>query len=88
MQTLDIGKRLKRLREWRNYTQTHLAYELNISQATYSRIENGTVELTTSQLFKIAIIFNVSTPALLTSNTEFAKELLKFMNEEEAVIPS
>lgn len=37
----NIGFKLKNLREFNNYSQDYLAKILNISQAAYSKIENG-----------------------------------------------
>ena len=36
-----IGKRIKKLRHQKGYSQEHLAHELCISQSAYARLENG-----------------------------------------------
>jgi transcriptional regulator with XRE-family HTH domain len=55
----DIYQEIKRLRERKNYTQQYVADELGINCATYSRIENGKIDLTISRLIRIAKIFHI-----------------------------
>ncbi|WP_299128110.1 helix-turn-helix transcriptional regulator [uncultured Winogradskyella sp.] len=56
-----IGIKIKELRKEQNYSQEEVADMLNISQATYSRIENGSTSAwinyidRLSDLYKIAI---------------------------------
>lgn len=40
----NIGFKIKRLREKRDISQENLAYDLDISQSSLSRIENGNIE--------------------------------------------
>jgi transcriptional regulator with XRE-family HTH domain len=55
----SIGNRIKRLREMKNFTQEFMANNLDISQNSYSRIENETVKLTTDRLKKICEVLDV-----------------------------
>lgn len=41
----DIGFKIRRYREARNYTQEFMASQLNISQGSYSKIENNQLRL-------------------------------------------
>lgn len=56
-----IGIKVKKLRKERNYSQEEVADMLNVSQATYSRIENGSTSAWVnyinilSDLYKITI---------------------------------
>jgi DNA-binding XRE family transcriptional regulator len=43
---IDTALRIKRLREYRNYTQQYMADSLDLSQNAYCKIENGTTKLT------------------------------------------
>lgn len=43
-----IAKKIKELREFKKLKQGHVAHLLGISQQTYSKIEQGSVELTIS----------------------------------------
>jgi transcriptional regulator with XRE-family HTH domain len=63
----NIGSRIKRLREAKNYTQEFMANNLNVSQNTYSRIESESVKLSTERLKQIAQILDVP-PEFIISN--------------------
>lgn len=67
--------RLKELREKKKITQQKLAIELNMSQNTISRYENGIREADYKSLIAIADYFNVSIDYLLerTDNPTFYK---------------
>lgn len=52
---LDIlrGERLKR-----GYSQSYMAYKLNISQGNYSKMENGTIPMNCALLCKAGDVLN------------------------------
>lgn len=52
--------RLKALREEKGISQQKLAIDLNVSQASISKYENGTAEPDISMLFAMADYFHVS----------------------------
>jgi transcriptional regulator with XRE-family HTH domain len=54
MDNLNIGNKIKKLRELRNLTQEHMASSLGLSQSAYSRMELGETEITFSKLEKIS----------------------------------
>ena len=57
---MNYHKKIKEFRELRNYTQEYMAENLNITQRSYSSIENGKTQLTVDRLFEIAKILNVT----------------------------
>lgn len=64
----DISKltsNIKTARLFRNYSQMHVAFLLNISQNAYSKIENGQSDLSVERLFKLAEIFDFNPEALI-----------------------
>lgn len=63
--SLDIGKKLKKLRTESSLSQTELATKLNIGQDKISRLEQGKMDFDCSLLADIAKLFNVSTDYLL-----------------------
>lgn len=69
-----VHKNIKTLREIRNFKQDYMAKKLGISQAGYSKIEQGTVDVSSTMIFKIAKILDVPAKHIL----EFEKE--KFLN--------
>jgi transcriptional regulator with XRE-family HTH domain len=54
METLNIGTKIKKLRELKNLTQEHMASVIGITQSAYSRMELGETEITYSKLVRIA----------------------------------
>lgn len=65
----SIGFKIKRLREKKNISQEHLAYELNMSQSNLSRIENGTVEKVDFLLMqKVCEIFDIDPDYFIDGN--------------------
>ncbi|WP_084628800.1 MULTISPECIES: helix-turn-helix domain-containing protein [Paenibacillus] len=65
-------KRIRDLRIDRDLTQHQIAQLLNISQATYSRYENGNLDVPSSVLIKLANFYNVSIDYIL-GQTNIAK---------------
>ena len=66
---------IKNLREDSDLRQREVAAVLNVSQNTYSQYENGVIELTASNLVKLAEFYNVSVDYLLgrTKNPSVAE---------------
>lgn len=62
--------RIRNLREDSDISQERVANLLNVTQATYSRYENGTLQIPLDSLIKLALFYNTSTDYLLnlTSN--------------------
>ena len=58
-------KRLRGLREDRDWTQTKIAEYLNCSQRIYSNYECGDVDIPTDVLIKLVDLHNTSTDDLL-----------------------
>ena len=67
--------RIKELRKARNITQLKMAMDLNMSQNTISRYENGEREPGLEELVRIADYFDVSVDYLLerTENPKINK---------------
>lgn len=55
-----LKNKIKNIRELKNYKQEYIADKLAITQAGYSKIENGKTELTYNKIKKIAQILEVS----------------------------
>ena len=54
-----VAQNIRKIREYRNYTQEYLAAKLRISQNAYSKIELGHTKITVDRLFRIADILEV-----------------------------
>ncbi len=62
---VNVGKKIKELREDKNLTQQEVADKLNIDRSNYSKYEHGKLELNLSMLATLAEIYNVSTDYIL-----------------------
>jgi len=59
------GKKIKKFRELRNFTQGYVAERLGISQSNYARIENEDISLSEDRLLKIADILGTDKESIL-----------------------
>ena len=66
----NIGKKIKKYREAKNYTQEHMAHGMEISQNTYSKIETGGIRLTVDRLFKISEILDIQMEEILSNDNQ------------------
>ncbi|GIZ14259.1 helix-turn-helix domain-containing protein [Capnocytophaga catalasegens] len=72
----SIGLNLRRIREQKGLSQEYLADRLDISQASYARLENEDTKITVDRLLKIAEIletevtdfFNTANLSIQTQN--------------------
>jgi transcriptional regulator with XRE-family HTH domain len=65
---LKVGLNIKKMREFRNYTQEYMAEALKISQAAYSKIEKENADLGLRRLYEIANILNVKISDIIDFN--------------------
>lgn len=70
LKTQEIIGNIRKIREFRNYTQDYLAAKLNISQNAYSKIELGYSSVTLSRLIHIAEILEISLGELVNFSGE------------------
>ncbi|MBV9988929.1 MAG: helix-turn-helix transcriptional regulator [Chitinophagaceae bacterium] len=59
-----IGKRIRKLRENKDYTQENMAAELGITPGAYAKIERGETDASISRLAQIAEILEVTMSSL------------------------
>lgn len=71
-----VAQNIRKIREYRNYTQEYLAAKLRISQNAYSKIELGHTKITVDRLFRIADVLEVDPVVVL--NIEDAEFLSTF----------
>lgn len=63
-----VAINIRKVREYRNYTQEYLAMKLDISQNAYSKIELGYTKITLERVFQIASILDVDMVDLLQND--------------------
>ncbi len=69
MSKKEIHNKIRLLRETQGISQESIAYDLGISQKSYSRIENGDTSLKLSHVEKIAKALQVQPSDLLNADT-------------------
>lgn len=62
---MKIGKKIRMLRELRGFSQDFVSIQLEISQATYSKIENECTKIDITRLMCIADILDIDLISLL-----------------------
>jgi len=68
--SIETALRIKKIREYRNYTQQYMADSLELSQNAYCKIENGTTKLTIDRLETIANVLDVPVESILSSSNQ------------------
>jgi len=66
----SVASNIRKIREFRDYTQEYLAMKLGISQNAYSKIELAYTRITVERLIHIAQILEVDSVDLLTSTSD------------------
>jgi len=69
-----VAANIRKIREFRDYTQEYLAMRLGISQNAYSKIELAYTRITLERLIQIAAILEIDVVALINNTSE---ELVK-----------
>lgn len=68
---MQIGHKVKKVRELRNFTQEYMADRLGIAQMSYSRLENGQTKMDLNRLQQIAQILEVDPFALMSFDENY-----------------
>ncbi|TDS54598.1 helix-turn-helix domain-containing protein [Myroides indicus] len=66
----NVEEKIRNIRELKNYTQEYMAEQLGMTQAAYSKIENGSTRLTMSKLEDIAKVFEMDVSDLVAYDTQ------------------
>lgn len=68
---MEIGTKIKKVRELKNLTQGYMSEKLGVSQSTYSRYESIDSDLSLSQLNEIANIFEMRAEDILAFDEKY-----------------
>ncbi|ASU33336.1 helix-turn-helix domain-containing protein [Mucilaginibacter xinganensis] len=80
LKTKQIVSNIRKIREFRNYTQDYLAAKLRISQNAYSKIELGYSSITLNRLIEIAGILEFELEDLIRADQGNIVELKQTEN--------
>lgn len=61
----SIGRKIKKMRELKNYTQSYMAEKLNLSLSGYGKIERDETDVTLNRLQEIAEILETDYSSIL-----------------------
>ncbi len=67
---INIGQKIKKIRELRNFTQQHMAQELGVTQSAYSKMEMGESDITYKKLEHISSILGIPVDEIVTFNDQ------------------
>lgn len=57
---MKVGNKIRKIREFKNYTQEYMAIELDMSLSNYSKLERDEIPLTIERLERIARILDIN----------------------------
>jgi transcriptional regulator with XRE-family HTH domain len=66
----DIGKKIKKIRELKGFSQDSIAVELGLSQPSYARFEKNGDNINIKKLIQIAKILNTSVSEIIGEQTK------------------
>ena len=78
---MSVGRKIKQLRELRNFTQHYIANELNMSVSGYGKIERDETDIS---LQKLTLIANVLETDIATIMNFDAKQVFNQLNNKTA----
>lgn len=82
----SIGKRIKALRQQKDWLQGDVAKKLNISIPAFSKIESDITDINISRLKEIASIFGVQITDLLSDSAAPAKEYVDELKKTKETV--
>ncbi|KAF5062790.1 helix-turn-helix protein [anaerobic digester metagenome] len=68
---MEIEKKIRKVRELRNFSQEYMAIQLGISQVAYSKIETGLTRLDLKRLEKIAETLDIDPFTLMSFDDKY-----------------
>ena len=80
LRTMHIGQKIKKLRELKNLTQTHVAEKLSVSQSAYSKMELGESEVTFNRLEKISEVLEMKPEEVIAFNESMVFNVMHNQN--------
>ena len=80
LRTMHIGQKIKKLRELKNLTQTHMAQQLGVTQSAYSKMELGESEVTYGKLEKISEVLEMKPEEVISFNESMVFNVMHNQN--------
>ncbi len=80
---MKVGANIRKIRILKGYSQEYVADSLDISQKTYSHLENDKSKISLTRLSQIAKLFEVNVIQILTTTGLVDDDVLDLKNELE-----
>ncbi len=81
-----VGKKIRKFRELRNFTQGYVAEQLGISQSNYARIESDDINLSEERLLKIAEILDTDKESILGFDDRYVFNINNAQNSNNGIV--
>lgn len=78
----EVGSRLKKLREYNNYSQEQVADYLEMDQSYISKVEKGKRNLNEVSFDKLCLLYNCSADYLLGKSDDYEVPKAAFRSDE------
>lgn len=78
---MKTGQKIRRCREWKNYTQEYVASQLGMSTSNYSKLERDEVALTFNRVQEIADILDIPVIDILSYDE---KQIFNFSHQSHS----
>jgi transcriptional regulator with XRE-family HTH domain len=78
---MNVGEKIKKFRELKNFTQSYMADNLELSLSGYGKIERNETDISISRLESIAEVLGTDIATILTFDE---KNVFNFNNNENA----
>ncbi|MGY3211540.1 helix-turn-helix domain-containing protein [Mucilaginibacter sp. HD30] len=83
---LELGKKIRLLRQKRNWSQSDVAQRLGISVAAFSKIETDVTDVSISRLEQIANVFDQTIAQLILQTNELSDQEASELDEARHTI--
>lgn len=83
---LEIGKRIKSLRQKRQWSQGDVATRLDISVAAFSKIETDVTDVSISRLEQLAAIFEITLAEFLLPQEDHGPQYVDELKKAKETI--
>ncbi len=83
---MDIYRKIRKIREYRELSQEYMASKLSISQNSYSKVERGKSKITIDRFEKICKILHVDSQAVLVANERNLLQVINTHSDNNALV--
>jgi transcriptional regulator with XRE-family HTH domain len=80
LRSMHIGQKIRKLRELKNLTQSHMAQRLGLTQSAYSKLELGESEVPYSRLERIADVMGLKPEDIVSFNDQMVFNIMNNPN--------